>query len=220
MDHFIQLLISWLTGVVSGFLASVPVGPVNVTIVNDGARHGFLRAWLIGLGASTMEMIFSGMSLAGSASLFDSKLTRSTMELASFLMLTLLGFKYLRASAIETSSRSEIAIEEKLHPHTSFMIGFVRVLGNPGVLLLWITLSATFISHEWVDNNWMSKLACMAGVGMGTAAWFTVLSYGVSRRHGRFSPGTLLKLSHFSGGFLLLGALIVAIRLIRLLSNH
>lgn len=220
MEDLLQLAISFFTGAISGFLASVPVGPINVTIVNDGARHGFLRAWLVGLGAALMEMIYAAISLAGFANLFDSQLARSTMELASFMMLTFLGIRYFRAASLEKSTPSEKRIEQRLHPTTAFMVGFVRVLGNPGVLLLWITLSATFVAHEWVDPNPASKLACIAGVGTGNLFWFTLLSYGVSRRHGRLSREGLLRIQHVSGALMLAGATLVATRIIRLLAHH
>lgn len=220
MEPLIQLSISLLTGAISGFLASVPVGPINVTILNDGAKHGFRKAWFIGLGACLMEMIYCGLSVAGLGSMFESRLLRAAMELASFLFLFILGIKYLRAQSIEKSSRSERMIEERLHPHTAFMVGFVRVLGNPAVLFLWLTVSATFISHEWVDNNALSKAYFVGGVGLGTCGWFTLLSFGVARGRGKFSSGSLLKLSRVSGAFLLIGASVVAIRLVKAIASH
>ena len=33
------------------------------------------------------------------------------------------------------------------------MTGFVRVLGNLGVLLFWIVLAANFMSHDWVEDT-------------------------------------------------------------------
>ena len=36
--------------------SSIPVGPINLTILNEGARRGFKWAMLIGLGASVMEV--------------------------------------------------------------------------------------------------------------------------------------------------------------------
>ena len=50
------ILLSALTGFISGLLLSMPVGPVNLTIINEGARCGFKRAMLVGLGAATMDV--------------------------------------------------------------------------------------------------------------------------------------------------------------------
>src|SRR5467141_1356514 len=68
MGQFQPILISGLTGFVSGLLLSIPVGPVNLTIMNEGARRGFYLAMMIGLGATTMEVIYCFIAFTGFAS--------------------------------------------------------------------------------------------------------------------------------------------------------
>lgn len=94
------------------------------------------------------------------------------------------------------------------------MTGFVRVMGNPGVLLGWIVFAAYFISHEWVQPNLSGKLACVIGVAVATCTWFFFLSYGASRGHGRLQDKTLLRMEHYSGLLLLALALAHGGRLI------
>ena len=48
------------TGFVGGLLQSIPVGPVNLSIMNEGARRGLVWGLLIGLGATVMETIRNG----------------------------------------------------------------------------------------------------------------------------------------------------------------
>jgi threonine/homoserine/homoserine lactone efflux protein len=131
-----------------------------------------------------------------------------------------LGFKFLFLHTMQTHSKSADLVEEKLHPHSAFMIGFVRVLGNPAVLLLWITLAGAFSSHDWVENSWSSRASCIAGVGIGAALWFLLLSYLVSLKHKELSPTTLMRMSHISGGFLLVVALAIGVRIVIMLSKH
>jgi hypothetical protein len=47
----------------------------------------------------------------------------------------------------------------------------------------------------------------VAGVAAGTSAWFSGLSYAVSRGHGRFTERTLLRMERGSGVCLLLLAI-------------
>ena len=214
------LLIAWITGFVSGFVVSVPVGPINITILHEGVQRGFRWALLIGLGATVMETIYCAIGFAGFSGLFDSKMMRAAMELVSFVLVLYLGLKFMIAPTLPSTSKSSERIEQRLHPHTAFMTGFVRVLANPNVLLFWITLSATFVAHEWVDTTWQSKLSCVGGVAVGALAWFVALSFGASRGHGRCSDDTLLKMSRVSGGLLVLMALYLGARLVMLLSHH
>jgi amino acid exporter len=215
-----HVIIAALTGFISGFLVSFPVGPINLTIINEGARRGFRWALLIAGGAVLMETIYCALAFMGVSTFFTHKTVKAAFELISFLLMLYLGIKFLRAKAIEEHNRVEDRLEEKLHPHSAFMTGFVRVLGNPGVLLLWVTLTATFVSHDWVGVNYREKVACILGVCLGTGAWFLLLSYGVSLGHKKFSPKTLLLMEHISGAILLLVALVLGVRLVALIERH
>lgn len=206
MDKVSPILVAGVTGLLSGFALSVPVGPVNLTIVNEGARRGFVWALMIGLGATVMEVIYCFIAFTGFASFFTRGYVQAGMELFSFVFMLGLGTKFLLTKSVETSVRLGPAAErfqqhlgERLHPNTAFMIGLVRVMGNLGVLAFWIVLAANFISREWVKPDWPGKLACVAGVALGTGLWFAGLSWVVSKGHGKFSEKTLLRIEHASG---------------------
>jgi threonine/homoserine/homoserine lactone efflux protein len=213
MTELSPILLSALTGFVSGFLLSVPVGPVNLTIINEGARRGFKWAVLIGLGASVMDVIYCTIAFTGFSSFFGSRIVKTSMEVFSFAFMLFLGVKFLSAKTViaptqlgAAASRIEQRIDEKLHPHSAFMIGFTRVLGNVGVLLFWIVAAAYFMSHEayftsyeWVEDTIAAKTAFIAGVALGANLWFCALSYGVARKRRQFSEQTLLRMERFSG---------------------
>jgi len=213
MTELTPILLSALTGFVSGFLLSVPVGPVNLTIINEGARRGFKWAVLIGLGASVMDVIYCTIAFTGFSSFFGSPIVKTSMEVFSFAFMLFLGVKFLSAKTViaptqlgAAASRIEQRIDEKLHPHSAFMIGFARVLGNVGVLLFWIVAAAYFMSHEayftsyeWVEDTIAAKAAFIAGVALGANLWFCALSYGVAHKRRQFSEQTLLRMERLSG---------------------
>jgi hypothetical protein len=100
------------------------------------------------------------------------------------------------------------------------MNGFVRVMGNLGVLLTWILLAANFLAHDWVADTFAAKAGCIAGVALGTNAWFCSLSFGVSRGRGRFSEQTLLRLQHISGICLIAVAFFDGLHIVWQLARH
>src|SRR5260370_17622838 len=93
------ILLAALTGFLSGLLLSVPVGPVNLTIMNEGARRGFYWAMMIGLGATTMEVIYCFIAFTGFASFFSKGLIKAAMELFSFVFMLFLGPNFLLATS-------------------------------------------------------------------------------------------------------------------------
>ena len=214
------LLVSGLTGFISGLLLSIPVGPINLTIINEGARRGFRWAALIGLGAVVMEVIYCAFAFTSFASFFSHGYVKAAMELFSFVFMLFLGVKFLMARSIPVTHQIEERIEKKFHPHSAFMTGFVRVMGNPGVLLFWIILAANFISREWVESTGASKLACIAGVAAGTSLWFFGLSWAVSLGHKKFNEKTLLRMEHFSGIGLLVLAFIHGLNIVWQMAHH
>lgn len=221
IDQGQTILVAALTGFISGLLLSIPVGPINLTILNEGARRGFRWAVLIGLGATTMEVIYCFLAFTGFASFFTHGYVKAAMELFSFVFLLFLGIKFLCAKSVQApvhlglvADRIETRVEERLKPHSAFMTGLVRVMGNVGVLVFWIILAANFISREWVTPDWPGKLACVAGVALGTGGWFVGLSWLVSLGHGKISEPRLLKMERYSGAGLLILALIHGISII------
>ncbi|MGZ8900447.1 MAG: LysE family translocator [Limisphaerales bacterium] len=220
MDSFQELLTAGVAGVIGGFLFCIPVGPINITIINEGARRGFFWACMIGMGAMVMDLIYCSIAFAGFSGIFASKFMKAAMQLLSFLFLIYLGIKYLLTASLPATTPTLEAVEHKLHPHTAFWIGFVRVLGNPAVLLFWITMSATFMAHDFIEDNIVSKGVCVLGTFIGGTSWFILLSYLVAKGHGKFSTKGLIRMAHISGGVLLLAGIVVGIQLARMLAQY
>jgi threonine/homoserine/homoserine lactone efflux protein len=200
--------IALITGLVSGLLISIPVGPVNLTIMNEGARCGFKWAAMIALGATAMEIVYCALAFTSFAALFQKGHIKAAMEVFSFAFMLFLGVKYLTAvPAVERLEHGiERRIEQKLHPHSAFMIGFVRTLANPAVFLFWIILGANFISRGWVEPTMEGKFSCLAGVAAGVAFWLLGLAWAISLGHKKFSDKTMLRMQRGSGmGLILLG---------------
>src|SRR5207302_7366818 len=94
------ILLAALTGFISGLLLSIPVGPINLTIMNEGARRGFFWAVLIGLGATAGEVIYCFVSFTGFASFFEKGYIKAAMELCSFVFMLYLGIKFLMTKSV------------------------------------------------------------------------------------------------------------------------
>jgi threonine/homoserine/homoserine lactone efflux protein len=214
--------------------SSVPVGPINLTILNEGSRRGFAWGLLIGMGAAVMEVIYCSIAFTGFSSFLDNSAVKATMQVCSFVFLLFLGTKFMMAQSVNVpssldsaSAKLEASLDKKLHPHSAFMTGFVRVMGNLGILLTWVVMAAYLMSHEasftsrsWVADRLASKIACVTGVALGTSLWFLVLSYSVSRGHGKFSQKTLLQMQHLSGFCLLMAGIYGGIHVIWQLTRH
>jgi threonine/homoserine/homoserine lactone efflux protein len=214
-------------GCLFSLMLSCMPGPINLTILNEGAQRGFKWALLVGFGASVMEAFYCTIAFTGFSSFFDHGPVKATMEVITFVFLLFLGFKFLSAKSVRpvsklgtASEKIEARLENKLHPHSAFATGFVRVMGNLGVLLFWIVLAANLMAHDWVADELSAKAACIGGVVLGCNTWFVGLSFAISRGYGRYSERTLLRMEHLSGLCLVAAGLFDGGHIIWQLAKH
>lgn len=222
MQDLQPIMLATLAGYLCALIfASIPFGPINLTILNEGTQRGFRWAWMIGFGASIMDTTYCGISFTGLSQFFDHGVVKASMQVFTFVFLLLLGIKFMASKEVGRPSRLNAAteriearLEQKIHPHSAFMTGFVRVMGNLGVLLTWIVVAAYLMSNkalwsseDWVQDHWPAKVACVGGVFLGTNSWFLGLSFAVSRGYGRCSDKGLLRMQQFSGLCLIFAAL-------------
>src|SRR5215468_11219826 len=118
------IVLAALTGFFSGFILSIPVGPINLTIMNEGARRGFFWAFMIGLGATAGEIFYCFIAFTGFASFFSQGLVKAIMELSSFVFMLFLCIKFLMVKSVEKPAvdlgecahRFEEKIGQRLNP--------------------------------------------------------------------------------------------------------
>jgi threonine/homoserine/homoserine lactone efflux protein len=90
-----HLILALIVGFTSGLLLSIPVGPINLTIINEGAKHGLMWACAIGVGAVVAETIYCAIAFTGFASFFSGGFVKAAMELFSFVFMLYLGIKFI-----------------------------------------------------------------------------------------------------------------------------
>lgn len=222
------VLLSAIAGFVCALMfASIPVGPINLTILNEGSQRGFRWAFFIGLGATVMDVIYCTISFTGLSQLIDHGIMKASMQVGSFVFLLFLGCKFLFAQSVNVatkldsaSQKIEAKLEQKIHPHSAFATGFLRVAANLGVLVAWVVLSAALMAQDWVGETVPAKAACISGVFAGYVLWYLFISFAVSKGHGKFSEKTLLRLQHFSGLCLIATAIFQGAQIAWHLARH
>lgn len=205
-----------VVGFMAGFLVSIPVGPINLTIMNEGARRGFRWAGLIAGGATLMETLYCALAFTLFRVLVLGATAKAVLSVFSFAFMLFLGVKFLRAKSVpalgmgkfekELEHKIEEGIERRFHPRSAFMTGFVQTMANPSVLVFWVMLGGILIDGGWVADSWRGKFLCVGGVLAGVGAWCFGLAWAAALGHGRLKEKTLLRMSHGSGiGLILLG---------------
>jgi len=192
-----DLLEAVTAGVVFGFIVSVPVGPVNLTVINRALRRGFVSAFLTGLGAVTAETIYAALLLAGHSSILDLPIVRDWLRWISVVLIVIIGIRSLlfkEEKHIEHDATVAAKVENRWHHPRSFILGFLLTISNLLLVVLWATIASLLFAHEWVTPERASRWACTVGVFAGGTVWFLLLAFFVSRAHRRVKPAVLTAL--------------------------
>ena len=213
-----DLLKSLAAGYLSGLILSLPfpVGPVNLTVINQALRKGFLSAFLVGLGAVLAETIYAGTMLAGHLVILDLPYVRLGFHLAAIGLIAGMGLRSVRFREEQAEVHdADIAtkVESRWHHPRSFILGFVLNISNLMLLVIWATAATVLSEHDWVTSARASRWTCAVGVLAGGATWFAVLAFLVSRAHRRVRPAVLTYLVRCGGVAVLVLALLLAYKL-------
>jgi len=224
--------LAFVIGVISGFILALPVGPINLTIINEAGRSGFLKGLVIGFGATLMELVYVGIAFTGLASFVVDPFVMSLLELCSFVFLIYLGIRFLGLKSILNAvelGKTDRALDKKWRnrvetrwtPHSAFGMGVIRVFANPALLVFWVVVATNFLGRGWIDpEHKFTIVACIAGVGLGTQLWYAFLSWLVSIRHKSLSEPAMLRLARMTGVILLVLALVHGVSLAWSIARH
>ncbi len=201
MSNMIEAL---FIGFVTGFFLSIPIGPINLAVINEAFRKGFARAVLIGLGGVVADTFYCATAFLGFSPLLSKiKFLWPSLQFIGGIVVFVIGIRYSINPIIDPSSIEESS-EMKIGQHftKAFPIGFVMGISNLGLFILWGGVNAIFVSHGWIEPSIEAILICILGIFIGSSSWFVLISFLVARMHRQISSEIISKITR-TGGFLL-----------------
>ncbi len=156
-----------------GLTVAIPLGPVGAATIREGLERGTASAFLLGLGAATVDFLYLTLVYLGVVPL----LLRLPWLVPAFY----LAGAYLMGRMARGALRR--AWEGGLPPPArqglargSYLTGVGITLLNPATIVSWLGLGGAFASAYLRGlNPWEATLALIS-VGSGSAGWFAVLA--------------------------------------------
>lgn len=210
-----EITISALTGLITGFVMCIPIGPINVWVIQTVIKKGKLEACTLALGGSSMDTLYFYAILSGLSFLtFTPTLVTSLKVLGTLLILTLGVIELFKARAVQEGDLSTPKKKANLVGLGGFFIlGVVLYTSNPTLLVTMTALGAFIKSLQLFEFTQPHIISLSLGLGVGSFLWFFFLSLFVQRFEDAIRSKYLKKFTQVSGVLMILFALFMGTKL-------
>jgi threonine/homoserine/homoserine lactone efflux protein len=195
-----------LQGLLLGFSIAAPVGPIGVLCIRRTLAEGRLTGFLSGLGAATADMLYGSIAAFGLTALASLLVERQFwLRLLGGLFLAYLG---IRAFLAKPSDHAASAKGTGLLG--AYFSTLALTLANPMTIL---SFTAIFAGMQFNLTGANAAVTLVAGVFLGSAAWWLTLSLLVGLFRDKFSPTWMQWVNRLSGAIILAFGLIALLPL-------
>ena len=185
-----------------GFLVAAQLGPISLLAIRSTLRNGVYVGLAIGGGVAVIDTLYAAAGAAGAAGLLAIEPLRLAFGLLGAAVLAVLGARTLwSAFRIRLGGESS---DELATPRAAFTTALVATASNPLTIASW---AAVFAAASTAGASGGALL--LAGVGLGSLTWMTMLAGGVSVARRWVGPRLLRTVDGVAGaGVLGFGALL------------
>lgn len=196
----------FIQAIVIGLVLAMPIGPIALFCMRNSSAWGMRYGVITGIGAATADALYGLFALFGvmALSMWLKPYTQLLSTVGGIALLAV-GLKMI----IHPTVRSKIALVPLSLP-VLFCVSFCLTLANPGTFLALCAIFSNFdVCAETL--SWKSTFTLTAGIFIGSALWWLLLS-AITAWSCRHLPVRVLLIAHrvMGGLFLLLGALSLA----------
>jgi len=170
----------FLIGAAAGAVTGVPIGPVNVAVIDAAYRHTMRRAIAVGLGGSLADGLYAALGVLGVTPVLRTYPSVPPMlYLVSGLVLLGYGFLTARSQPVAPAqpapdeARESTSTMQRREMWSGFTVGLALILLNPATIVTWVVIMGQIIPEPTVAGG----IACAIGVMVGSFAWFALVAY-------------------------------------------
>lgn len=163
-------------GAILGFSIAAPVGPIGILCIRKTMQYGRFSGLFSGLGAAAADSIYAVIAAFGLTFV-------SQLLLAGQFWLQLIGGGFLIYLGGKTFFSKTVAFSEGRLSHktliTDFVSTFFLTMTNPLTILSFLAVFAG-LGLSSKSSNYGDAILLVLGVFLGSAAWWLILSEGVT----------------------------------------
>lgn len=198
---------AFVQGLLVGFFACSPIGPIGLLCVKRTLTHGRLAGLVSVLGASTVDGIYCCIAGFGITFIADVlERTHEWIQLLGGLLIAIAGIFMIFSDPPKQRNNSD-----KRSLIDAFLSAFLLTLANPVSLLVFTAAFAALGVPGW-KGDYVAAGKLVFGVLVGSAVWAPILALTAGMVAQRMDLMHLRMVNSVSGGIIAVFGSIVLVR--------
>ena len=198
----------YLRGLILGFSIAATVGPMCILCIQRTFQKGYLYGLVSGMGIATADGIYGSVAAFGLTVITSFLVSEQTwIRLVGGVFLIYLGIRTMLAKPAEKAASASA------HNFAgAYVSTLLLTLTNPLTILSFAVIFAG-LGVGATGGNYLAAALVVAGVFSGSAAWWCILTGGISLLRRRFTTTWLRWLNRVSGAIIAVFGIVALISL-------
>ena len=189
-----MLLDFFIKGFAIGFAIAAPVGPIGVLCIRRSLAEGRQMGLVTGLGAATADAAYGCVAAFGLTAISGFLVGHQAwLGLVGGVFLCYLGVRTFISKPVEKAVDARGGGLSSAYMSTLFL-----TLTNPMTIVSFVAVFASL--GLATSPNFLNAGLMVAGVFVGSACWWLLLSSGVARLRSQVTPYWMQAVNRASGG--------------------
>ena len=185
-----------------GFVVALQIGPMSLWLVRSTLAAGWRVGLAIGAGIAVIDAGYAAAGAAGAAPLLTIGPLETVLGLIGAAVMAYLGVRTLAAAF---KAADDEAADHAATPRRAFMTSLAGTASNPLTIASW---AAVFAAAGAAGAH--SPVLLVAGVGLGSLAWVSLLATGTAGAGRAVGPRLIRAADLFAGAAMLVFAAALA----------
>ena len=206
-------MVTFFLGLLVGFLMGIPVGPINIWVINTKISDGTKAAAVLASAGALMDFVYIFFIMSGLSFLHFSPRFIYFANAFGVLALIFLGVRELKAQKRPIKSDYRGQIKKNLLKK-KFVVGLFIYISNPTLIITLTALCAFLKSLDLFPVNPLNSFVLAVGVGLGVFFWFLSLILLINKFEKRFTDAILQKINMVCAFIIIFFGVYLGIKLI------
>ncbi len=185
-----------LRGIIIGLSIAATVGPMSTLCIQRTVQKGHLYGLVSGLGIATADGVYGSVAGFGLTVVANFLVSQQVwIRLVGGIFLVYLGISTMLSRPPERAAATQSRASGLLGAYSSLLL---LTLTNPLTILSFAAIFAG-LGVAGASKGALTAALVVLGVFCGSALWWCMLTWVISRVRGKFTPTWMLWLNRVSG---------------------